>query len=182
MNKNDLKSKLEKSVEFLRNDIATVRTGRASPSMVSDVVVDAYGSKMTMKELGSITLLDSQTIVVSPWDRSLIGAIAKAIREGELNLNPAEDSDRVRIPVPALTEERRKELGKVVGTKGEEAKQSVRNIRQDAMKEIEKEFTDKLIGEDEKFTQKDEVEKIVKEYVEKIDQICENKKQELMTV
>lgn len=182
MNKNELKQKLEKSIEFLKNDIANVRTGRANPSLVSDIVVDAYGSKMTLKELGSITLLDSQTISVTPWDRSLIGAIAKAVREGELNLNPAEDSDRIRIPVPALTEERRIELTKVVGAKGEESKQSIRNIRQDVMKEIEKSFTDKLIGEDEKFTQKDEVEKVVKEYTEQVDKICDSKKQELMTV
>jgi len=182
MNKSELKSKLDKSVEFLKNDISNVRTGRATPSLVADVAIDAYGSKMTIKELGSIALLDNKTIAVTPWDRSLIGAIAKGIREGDLGLNPAEDSDRVRIPVPALTEERRKELAKVVGSKGEESKQAIRNIRQDTMKEIDKSFTDKLIGEDEKFTQKDDVEKIVKEYVEQIDKICDAKKQELMTV
>jgi len=182
MNKSELKSKLEKSVEFLKNDISNVRTGRANPSLVSDVIVDAYGSKMTLKELGSITLLDSQTISVSPWDKSMVHSISKAIREGDLNLNPVEDSDRVRVPVPPLTEERRKELGKVVGLKSEEAKQAIRNIRQDTMKDIDKDFSDKLIGEDEKFTQRDEVEKIVKESVDLIDKICEAKKVELMTI
>ena len=182
MNKSDLKSKLDKSVEFLKIDIANIRTGRASPSLVSEVTVDAYDSKMTIKELGSIVLLDNQTIAITPWDRKLISSITKAIREGDSNLNPIEDSDRIRIPVPALTEERRKELAKLVNVKTEETKQSVRNIRQEAMKNIDKEFTDKSIGEDEKFFQKEEIEKIVKDCVEQVDQISDAKKQELLRV
>ena len=172
----------EIAIDFFKNDILNVRTGRAAPSLVSDVKVEAYGSSMTLKELGAIVLLDSQTIAITPWDKSLIGPIAKSIRESELNLNPVEDSDRLRIPVPPMTEERRKELAKVVGAKAEEAKQSIRNIRQDTMKVIDKDFADKLIGEDEKFTQRDEVEKIVKDYVEQIDKISETKKQELMSI
>lgn len=182
MNKSELKSKLDKSIEFLVQELRNIRTGRANPSLVSDVKVDAYGSKMTLKELGSIVLLDPQTIAITPWDKSLIGSISKAIREGDLNLNPVEDSDRVRIPIPPLTEERRKELTKVVSTKVEETKQAMRSIRQEAMKDIDKDFSDKLIGEDEKFSQREDVEKVIKEYVDLADTKGESKKEELLKV
>lgn len=182
MNKSELKSKLEKTIEFFRGELTSIRTGRANPSLISDVKVDAYGSKMTIKELGSISLLDSQTLVVTPWDKSVLAAISKGILESDLNLTAAQDSDRVRVPIPPLTEERRKELVKIVSTKMEDSKQSIRSIRQDVMKEIDKDFTEKLIGEDEKFTQKDEVEKIVKEYVSKLDELAEVKKEELLKV
>lgn len=182
MNKSELKSKLEKTIEFFRGELTNIRTGRASPSLIADVRVDAYGSKMTIKELGSISLLDSQTLVVTPWDKSVLAAISKGILESDLNLTTAQDSDRVRVPIPPLTEERRKELVKIVSTKMEDSKQSIRSIRQDIMKEIDKDFTEKLIGEDEKFTQKDEVEKIVKEYVSRLDELAEVKKEELLRV
>jgi len=182
MNKSELKSKLEKSLEFFRNELTNIRTGKANSSLIADVKADVYGSKMTLKELGSIVLLDNQTLAITPWDKSLLSAITKSIRESDLNLNPVEDSDRVRIPVPPLTEDRRKDLVKGVTAKVEEIKQSIRSTRQETMKDIEKEFTEKLIGEDEKFTQKDEVEKIVKEYVEKLEELAEVKKQELLKV
>ena len=178
----ELKSKLEKSIEFLKSDLMQVRTGRATPSLVEDVAVDAYGSKMTIKELGSITLLDNQNLIISPWDRGLIQPIGKAIRESELKLNPIEDSDKIRVPVPSLTEERRKEFTKLVSSKVEEAKNSMRNVRQDAMKDVDKEFADKLIGEDDKFRQKEEIEKIVKEFSETVEELGESKKEELLTI
>lgn len=182
MNKSELKSKLEKTIEFFRGELSNIRTGRANPSLIADVKVDAYGSKMTLKELGSISLLDSQTLVVTPWDKTVLAAISKGINESDLNLTTAQDSDRVRVPIPPLTEERRKELVKIVSTKMEDSKQSIRSIRQDVMKEIDKDFTEKLIGEDEKFTQKDEVEKIVKEYVSKLEELAEVKKEDLLKV
>jgi ribosome recycling factor len=182
MNKSDLKSKLEKSIEFFKTELSNIRTGKANSSLLSDIKADAYGAKMTLKELGSIVSLDNQTLAITPWDKGLLSTIAKAITESDLNLNPVTDSDRVRIPVPPLTEDRRKDLVKTVLAKMEDVKQSIRSIRQDVMKEIEKDFTEKLIGEDEKFTQKDEVEKIIKEYVAKLDELAEIKKQELLKV
>ncbi|MDC0449047.1 ribosome recycling factor [bacterium] len=111
------KSKLEKTMEFLREELATVRTGRANPGMVEDISLDAYGSPMTIKELGSIVIQDPQNIIVAPWDKGLVSAISKAIRESELQLNPVEENDRLRVPVPPLTEERRTEFAKIVATK-----------------------------------------------------------------
>jgi ribosome recycling factor len=178
----ELKLRLEKSLDFFKSELLQVRTGRANPGLVEDIVVEAYGSKMTVKEVGTITVLDSQNIIVSPWDKGLISSIAKSIRESDLKLNPVEESDRLRIPIPSLTEERRKEFSRVVSTKSEETKNSIRSIRQEAMKDIEKDFNDKKIGEDEKFRLKEEVEKTVKEFVEKVEEIAEHKRQEILRV
>src|SRR3990170_3626833 len=112
MTKPELKSKLEKSMEILQDELSRIRTGRASPSLSESVKVNAYDTKMTIKELGSITVLDPQNLAVSPWDKNLVNEIAKGIREADLNLNPAVDGDLVRVPVPDLTEERRRELAK----------------------------------------------------------------------
>jgi len=178
----ELASKLQKSLNFLKSELNQVRTGRASPSLVEDVIVNAYSSKMSVKELGSITLFDPQNIMVSPWDKNLIDSIIKAIRESELKVNPVKDNDRIRIPVPPLTEERRKELAKIVSTKIEECKQAMRNIRQDAMKDIEKLFSEKKIGEDEKFSQKEEVEDTLKDFIKQAGDLGEGKKKDLLMV
>lgn len=182
MNKGELKNKLEKTLEFLNSELSQIRTGRASPTLIEDIEVDAYESKMTVKELGSIMVADPQNLVIVPWDRGLLKNISKAIRESELKLNPVEESDRVRVPTPPLTEERRNEMARVVTAKTEEAKNAMRNIRQDIMKDIEKEFSNKIIGEDEKFRLKDEVDEIVKDFTDKVEKISESKKSDLMTV
>jgi ribosome recycling factor len=182
MNIQELKTKLSKSIDFLKTELSQVRTGRASPSLIEAVLVDAYDSKMSIKELGTIIVMDSQNLAVAPWDKSLLKAIAKAIRESDLGLNPVDESDRVRVPVPSLNEERRVELTKMVSGKVEECKSSLRNVRQDVMKNIDKEFTDKEIGEDVKFTQKEEVEKIVKSFVEQADELGETKRKELLAI
>ena len=178
----ELKNRLTKSIEFLQSELTQIRTGRANPSLLEDIEVVAYESKMTLKELGSVTLADAQTIMVTPWDKNLIPDIEKAIRESESKLNPVEVGGNLKVPVPSLTEDRRKELVRLVNQKVEDCKQSVRNIRQDAMKDIDKEFEDKIISEDEKFTQKEEVEEITKDFVEQADAIGENKSSELMKV
>ncbi len=182
MNESELKLRLDKSLEYLKTELGYVKTGRATPSLIENISVSAYGSKMNLKELGSINLLDNQTLVISPWDKSLLSSIAKAIRESDLNLNPAEDNDRIRIPIPPLTEERRKELAKKVSIQAEEAKQSIRSIRQDAMKDIDNAFLSKSIGEDEKFARKEKIENIIKDYIKQIDDIGESKKSEIMRV
>ncbi len=182
MNNTELKAKLTKSVDFLKGELSQIRTGRASPALVEEISVEAYGTKMTVRELGSISLLDTQNLVVVPWDKGLLKAISNGIRESALNLNPVDDSDRIRVPVPALTEDRRKELAKLVSAKVEESKTVIRGIRQDAMKDIEASFTNKEIGEDDKFRQKEETEKIVKSFVEETELIGEEKRDELMTI
>ena len=182
MTASELRNRLSKSKEFVQTELSQIRTGRANPSLLEDVMVDAYDSKMALKELGSITLADSQTIMVVAWDKGLLPAISKAIRESEHRLNPVEVGENLRVPVPSLTEDRRKELVKLVNQKVEEAKQSIRNIRQDAMKDLDTAFNSKTISEDEKFTQKEEVEEIVKEHVEDVDKMGEAKASELMSV
>ncbi len=178
----ELKNRLSKSIDFLKAELTQIRTGRANPSLLEDVEVIAYESKMTLKELGSITLADAQTILVTPWDKSLIPQIEKAIREGESRLSPVEAGGNIKVPVPTLTEDRRKELARLVNQKVEECKQSVRNIRQDAMKEIDKDFDDKVISEDDKFSQKEDAEDIIKDFTNKADTIGEAKITELMTI
>jgi ribosome recycling factor len=182
MNLSELKSKLTKSLEFLKTELTQIRTGRASPSLIEDVQVMAYGSKMTLKELGSIVLLDSQNIIVTPWDKNLVKDIATGIRESGKGLNPVEDSDKVRVPIPSLTEDRRREYTKTVAVKVEDAKNAMRHTRQEAMKDIDKDFSSKVIGEDEKFSQKESVEDLVKEFVDQAEELGEKKKTDLMTV
>jgi len=182
MNITELRLKLAKSIDFLKSELSQIRTGRASPSLIEAIFVDAYDSKMSIKELGTITVMDSQNLAVSPWDRALLKPIAKAIRESGLGLNPIDEPDRVRVPVPALNEERRTELSKIVSGKIEECKNSIRSVRQDTMKYIDKEFADKDISEDEKFSEKEEVEKTIKTFVEQADELGETKKKELLAI
>lgn len=180
MTKSELKSKLEDSLEFFKNDITQIRTGRVTPQLLDSVKLEAYGSTMTIREVGNIQVLDPQTLAVTPWDKALLENIAGAIKNSDLSLNPAVRNDAVIIPVPPLTEERRLEFSKIISSKMEDSRQSMRNIRQDAMKAIETKFTNKEFGEDEKFTLKGEVEDIVKEYVGKVEEIGEAKKQDIL--
>lgn len=178
----DLKSKLAGPVDHLDSEVSMIRTGRASPSLLESVRVEAYGTKMSVKELGSVSVVDARTIVVSPWDKSLLRPLDKAIREGGLGLNPIIEADAVRVPFPQLTEERRKEFVKLVSAKVEDCRQAIRNIRQDAMKEIDRRFSDKKIGEDEKFLMKEEVEKVVKAALGDAEEAGEAKKADLMSL
>ena len=176
----ELRKKLDQTLEFLQSELNQIRTGRASPNLLEDIPVRAYDSVMTVKEVGTISVADSSMLVVTPWDKSLLPAIATAIRDSELKLNPATGDDNVRVPIPALTEERRKEFTKIVSNKTEAAKQSIRNIRQDAMKSVDVAFNNNSIGEDDKFTLKEEYENIVKEYNSKIEDLAESKKEALL--
>lgn len=182
MNTFELKNKLSKSIEFLKSELSQIRTGRASPSLIEAVLVDAYDTKMSVKELGTITVIDSQNLTIAPWDKSLLKAISKAVRESGLGLNPVDEPDKVRVPVPALTEERRLDLSKLVSAKVEECKNSLRNVRQEAMKDIDKEFADKKIGEDDKFSQKEETEKIIKNFIEEAEEHGKVKKEEILEI
>lgn len=182
MNKAELKKTLTESVEFFKIELLKIRTGRANPGLVEDVLVDAYGSKTRIKELGSITIPEPQMIVVSPWDRSLIPGISKSINNSELNLNSSYDNEKVRIPIPPLSEERRVELAKIVTLKLESCKTTIRNIRNETMKDIDKSFNEKKISEDEKFKLKEDADKIIKEYSDMAEDLASDKKKSLMEI
>jgi len=182
MTNSELTSRLEKSIEFLQEELAKIRTGRASPAVLESVKVNAYGSKVSVKEIGSIAVQDPQNLIVSPWDKNLLKEVAKGINDSELNLNAVVDGEVVRVPVPELTEERRKDLAKQVSAKVEEVKNSIRNIRQEAMKDIDALFSNKEISEDEKFRNKEEVEELVKEYTEKAANTGEKKSKDLLSI
>jgi len=182
MNTIELKKRLQKSLDYLQSELSKVRVGRASPSMLEDVKVAAYESQVTIKEVGSIVVSDPQNLVITPWDKSLVEEVARSIRESKLDLNPVVDGCVIRVPFPQLTEERRKDLSKVVLLKVEEVKSSIRNIRQDVMRDIDKDFSNKLIGEDDKFKMKDDVDDVIKEFVEKAEKLGEDKKGDLLRV
>lgn len=178
----ELRSKLNSSLDHFKTELSQVRTGRATTSLVEEIQVDAYGAKMKIKELGTITTPDPQMILISPWDKTLLPEIVKAVQLANLGLNPVPDSLTVKVPIPSLTEERRKEFTKIVTDKAEAAKHSIRNVRQDAMKDIDRAFSDKEITEDDKFSAKEEVEKIVHEVINQVEDLSEQKKEELMKV
>lgn len=182
MNTSDLKRKLESALDYLKGELAQMRTGKVTPALLDSVIVNAYNSKMTIKEVGNITVLDAQTLAVSPWDKSLLESIAKAVIDSDLKLNPAINNDSVIIPVPPLTEERRAEFAKMVTSKVEDFRQTIRNIRQDAMKDIETRFANKEYGEDDKYAFKEDVEEIVKDYSKQADDVANAKKDQIMHV
>ncbi len=178
----ELNQKLTLSLEFFAGELTKIRTGRASTALVEDLELDAYGGKMKIKEVASIAVPEPQTIVVSPWDKSLLKDVDKALRESTLGVNPVVGGDSIKVPIPPLTEDRRKELVKAVGVKLEECKTSMRNLRQDAMKQVDKAFADKEIGEDDKFNQREEVEEIVKDYVARAEKLADAKKEEVLKI
>ena len=182
MNKTELKKSLDIAVEALQENLSLIRTGRATPAILDNIRLEAYGAKMTIKEVGNVTVSDASTLVITPWDKGLLNPIAKAIRESDLKIEPIMEGDRVRLVFPGLTEERRKEFARLVSEKVEECRQRVRKVRQDVMKQIDTQFDNKEIGEDEKFALKEDVEELVREYNEEIENIGDKKTDEIMTV
>ena len=182
MDKATLKSKLFASVDHLKTELVKIRTGRASPALIEDVTVDVYNSKMKVKELATISVPEPQSILVSPWDKAITKDIDKAIRVSELGLNPVNEGDALRVHIPQLTEERRKELARAVSERVEECRKVMRNIRQEAMKAVDKLFEEKELGEDEKFSRRDDVAKLTREFTDEAEALGEAKKKDLMTV
>lgn len=179
---NKRKDDLEKAIEHFKEETGKLRTGRANPSLVEGLLVDYYGTKTPLKQIASINTPEPRTIAIQPWDRGALAAIESAIRESDLNLNPNNDGTLVRINIPMLTEERRREMVKVLNQKGEEARISVRSIREEIWKEIQEAEKRGEISEDDKFKGKDEIQKIVDEYNKKIEEIRAKKENEMMTV
>ena len=176
------KEDLEKAIEHFKNEGSKIRTGRANPSLVEDLMVDYYGAKTPLKQIASINTPEPRTISIQPWDRGALSAIEGAIRSSDLNLNPMNDGILVRINIPMLTEERRKEMVKVLNQKGEEARIAVRSIREDVLKEIKDAEKAGEMSEDDEFTGKEKLQGIVDEYNKKIEELRAKKEIEIMTV
>lgn len=180
--KKNTEQKMQKSIETLRADLAKVRTGRAHVGILDHVMVDYYGTPTQISQVANLTLLDARTIGVQPWEKKMIAAVEKAIRESDLGLNPSTVGDVIRVPTPALTEERRKEMVKLVRSEAEDAKIAIRNIRRDANESLKKLLKDKAISEDDERRTQDEVQKLTDKFVAEVDKLVVEKEKDVMTV
>lgn len=180
--KKTAEAKMGRSIEALKNELQKVRTGRAHPGILDQVHIEYYGSMVPISQVANVTLLDARTISVQPWEKGMGPKIEKAIRESDLGLNPAAQGDLLRVPMPPLTEERRKELTKVVRHEGEDAKVAVRNVRRDANEHAKKLLKDKEIGEDDERRSLDEVQKLTDRTIAEIDRLISAKEAEIMAV
>ncbi len=177
-----LPEKMEKSMDGFRNDLSRIRTGRASLSLLDGITVEAYGSPMPLNQVGTLTLPESRMIAIQPWDPQVIGAIEKAILKSDLGLTPMSDGKVIRISIPQLTEERRKDLVKRVKKIAEEFRVAIRNLRREAIDRLKKMKKDKEISEDDLFRLQDEAQKLTDQYVKQIDDIAAEKEKEVMEV
>jgi len=178
----ETRPRMEGAIEDFRRRLATVRTGRAAVSLLDLVTVDYYGTPTPLNQMASVHAPEPQLITVQPWDQTQIGAIEKAIRSSDLGLNPTNDGKMVRVPVPALTEERRKQLVKQVHEYAEEHRTAIRNVRRDANERLKKMLKDKAISEDNERDGLDEIQKLTNTYIGRIDDLSKSKEQELMNV
>lgn len=174
--------KMQKSLEALKLDLAKVRTGRAHTGLLDHVMVDYYGTPMPINQVANITLIDARTIGVQPWEKPMLAKVEKAIRESDLGLNPATQGDLLRIPMPMLTEERRRDLIKVVKHEGENAKIAIRNLRRDANNHLKDALKKHEIPEDEERRAQDDVQKLTDKFVAEVDKLLAEKEKDLMAV
>lgn len=178
----EARSRMSDAIEALRREFATVRTGKATPALLDTVKVEAYGTKMPLNQVASVHTPDATLLVVQPFDKSLLGEIEKGIQMADLGLNPGNDGNVVRVPIPPLTEERRREFAKLLHKMAEEAKVSVRHARKVARDEIHQRMKDHEIGEDDGHRQLDEVEKVTHEFTDQIDELLKRKEHEVMEI
>ncbi|MBC3885010.1 ribosome recycling factor [Undibacterium griseum] len=174
--------RMQKSIETLRADLAKVRTGRAHTGILDHVMVDYYGSPTNLSQVANLTLIDARTIGVQPWEKKMLSVIEKAIRDSDLGLNPSSQGDMIRVPTPPLTEERRKEMVKLVKTEGEGAKIAIRNIRRDANESLKKMLKDKECSEDDERRAQDDIQKLTDKFVAEVDKLLAEKEKEVLTV
>jgi len=174
--------KMAKSVDTLKHDLAKVRTGRAHPGILDSIRVDYYGTEMPINQVANVTLSDARTISIQPFEKKMAHVIEKAIRDSDLGVNPASSGDVIRVPMPALTEERRKELTKIVKHEGENAKVAVRNIRRDAIQHLKNLLKEGEVSEDEEKRAQDEVQKLTDKSIVDIDKLVAEKEKDLMAV
>jgi len=173
---------MQKSVEALKNDLGKVRTGRAHAGLIDHVMVDYYGTPTAINQVAGVNLIDARTIGVSPYEKKMVQAIEKAIRDADLGLNPSSQGDLIRVPMPSLTEERRRDLTKVVRAEAESARVAVRNIRRDAIAHLKDLLKSKSISEDEDHRAQDDIQKLTDKHVSEIDKLLTVKEAELMAV
>jgi ribosome recycling factor len=180
--KKNAQDRMAKSIETLKGDLAKVRTGRAHVGLLDHVMVEYYGNPTPINQVANLTLLDARTIGVTPFEKKMAATIEKAIRDSDLGLNPSSQGDQIRVPTPALTEERRKEMVKLVKSEGEDAKIAVRNIRRDANESLKKLVKDKAISEDDERRGSDDIQKLTDKAIVDIDKLLAEKEKEVMTV
>ena len=180
--KKDAADRMAKCVVALKNELKKLRTGRASTSLLEQVRVDYYGSEVPLQQVANVAVEDSRTLTVVPWEKQMVPAIEKAIMKSDLGLNPATAGTVIRVPLPALTEERRRDLSKVVRHEGENAKVAIRNVRRDVMHELKEMLKEKLVSEDVDRKGQEEVQKFTDKYVAEVDHVIAEKEKELMQV
>jgi ribosome recycling factor len=180
--KKNAEQKMQKSIETLKADLAKVRTGRAHTGILDHVQVEYYGNPTMLTQVANVTLIDARTIGVQPWEKKMIAVVEKAIREADLGLNPSTQGDIIRVPTPPLTEERRKEMVKLVKSEAEDAKIAIRNIRRDANEALKKLLKDKAGAEDDERRAQDEVQKLTDKFVADVDKLVVDKEKEILTV
>ena len=180
--KKTIEGKMDQSIAAFQHNLTKIRTGRANPAMLDSVQVDYYGSPVPLSQVANLSLIDSRTISVQPWEKGMGPKIEKAIRESDLGLNPASMGDLIRVPVPAMSEERRKEMTKQVRSEGENAKIAIRNLRRDANESVKKLVKDKLASEDEQKRAEADVQKVTDRHIVDIDKLVVAKEQEIMAV
>jgi ribosome recycling factor len=174
--------KMQKTLESLKSDLGKIRTGRAHTGILDHVMVDYYGSPVPINQVANVTLIDARTIGVQPWEKPMIAKVEKAIRESDLGLNPATQGDLIRIPTPVLTEERRRDLIKVVKHEGENARVAIRNVRRDANTHLKEALKKKEVSEDEERRAQDDIQKLTDRYVGEVDKMLAEKERDLMVV
>ena len=180
--KKNADQRMQKSIETLKADLGKVRTGRAHIGILDHVMVDYYGTGTALTQIANVTLVDARTIGVQPWEKKMIPVVEKAIRDADLGLNPSTMGDLIRVPTPPLTEERRKEMVKLVKTEGEDAKIAIRNIRRDANESLKKLLKEKACSEDDERRSQDEVQKLTDKFVAEVDKMLAEKEKEVLTV
>lgn len=178
----DARKLMDDAVEAMRREFASVRTGKASPALLDTIKVDAYGSKMPLNQVATVSTPEPRLLVVQPWDKGLMQAVEKAIQASDLGLNPANDGNVIRIPIPQLNEERRRELVRLLHKVAEEGRVSVRHARQEANKTIKQEQADHDISEDEARRQMDEVQQLTDDYIKRLEEMLAAKEEEVMEV
>ncbi|MFM2007291.1 MAG: hypothetical protein RLZZ09_2946 [Pseudomonadota bacterium] len=174
--------RMSKSIDSLKHELAKIRTGRAHPSLLDHIVVSYYGNDVPLSQTANVTIEDARTLAVTPWERNMIQAIEKAIMSSDLGLNPNTTGTVIRVPMPPLTEERRRDLIKVVRHEAENAKVAIRNIRRDANTELKNALKDKLVSEDEERRSQEQVQKLTDQYVKEVDSVLEKKETDLMAI
>jgi ribosome recycling factor len=180
--KKTTEQKMQKSLEALKHDLGKIRTGRAHTGILDHIQVDYYGSMIPINQVANVTLIDARTIGVQPWEKNMVGKVEKAIRDGDLGLNPATQGEIIRVPMPPLTEERRRDLIKVVKHEGETAKVSVRNLRRDANQHLKDALKAKEVSEDDERRAQDDVQKLTDRHIAEIDRMLAEKEKDLMAV